>query len=159
MKYLGGKRELKKLVKNKMEDILSKAHDFAQEKHKGQKDDVEKDYFENHLIHVYTILRKVTTDKNVLSAALLHDTLEDTNTTYEELVKEFGKEIADLVNEVTHEGKKTEQGFFFPRLHSREAVLIKFADRLSNLSRMENWDEKRKEHYLKKSKFWRSELN
>ena len=39
-------------------------------------------------------------DLNTLQAAILHDTIEDTNTTYNELVQEFGKEVADIVAEV-----------------------------------------------------------
>lgn len=136
---------------------IKEAYDFAKEKHKDQKDDMGKDYFDAHLVVVYNILKYVTDDENILSAGLLHDTLEDTDTNYNELKEKFGQRIADLVNEVTHEGQKDEGGFYFPRLESKEAILIKFADRLSNLSRMENWGDKRKEHYLKKSKFWRSE--
>ena len=136
---------------------IEKAYDFAKEKHKDQKDDLGKDYFETHLLKVYDILKNVTKDENVLSAGLLHDTIEDTNTTYKELIKEFGEIIADLVNEVTNEGEADEKGFYFPRLKSKEAILIKFADRLSNISRMENWNEKRIEQYLRKSKFWKSE--
>ena len=55
------------------------------------------------------------------------------------------------------EGKKDEKGYWFPRLKSKDAIIVKFADRLSNLSRMDVWDEERQQHYLKKSKFWRSE--
>ncbi len=138
-------------------DKVNRAWLFAREKHDGQKDDLGKDYFETHLAVVYSILQKVTNNEDILSAGLLHDTLEDTDTTYEELVKKFGQNVAFLVAEVTHEGKADKHGFYFPRLKTKEAIIIKFADRLSNISRMENWDKKKKEQYLRKSKFWRSE--
>ena len=138
-------------------EIIQKAEKFAREKHKGQKDDEGNDYFETHCRNVFRILMNVTKDNHILIAGLLHDTLEDTNTTLDELKEKFGNRVANLVYEVTHEGKKDERGFYFPRLKTKEAIMIKFADRLSNISRMNNWNENRKEHYLKKSKFWRSE--
>lgn len=131
---------------------------FAKDKHYGQKDDDGIPYI-YHPMQVFRILFNVTSDVYILSAALLHDTLENTDTTYDELVKEFGLKVADLVNEVTHEGKPDSKGYYFPRLKSREAMMIKFADRLSNISRMDSWDDKRKQHYLKSSKFWRTEIN
>ncbi len=140
------------------EDKLLKAIAFAQEKHRGQLDDSGKDYFEEHCLQVYNILNTVTEDQNLLCAALLHDTYEDTDTTYEEVLRIFGKDIADLVNEVTQEGQKDSKGYYFPRLKTQRGIMLKFADRLSNLSRMEAWDDKRREHYLKKSKFWKSEI-
>ena len=136
---------------------ILKAKALSREKHKDQLDDCGKSYFDGHICQVVRILHEITNDTKIICAAYLHDTLEDTETSYEELVETFGVEIADLVNEVTHEGQADEKGFYFPRLQSREAILIKFADRLSNLSRMENWDEKRKRQYLRKSKFWKSE--
>lgn len=107
-----------------------KAIIFAKGKHYGQKDDCGKDYFESHITQVHHILLQVTEDPEILAAAWLHDTLEDTQTTYEELVEHFGKRIADVVNEVTHEGKKDQKGFYFPRLKSKDAILIKFAESL-----------------------------
>jgi len=151
---------IKKDGKKMIESILDKAINFGREKHKGQKDDGGNDYFEAHCMNVFGILVNVvnvTKNSHILVAGVLHDTLEDTETTYEELKKEFGKEVADLVNEVTHEGSKDENGFYFPRLKSKKAIIIKFADRLSNLSRMNGWDKKRQEHYLKKSAFWRNQ--
>jgi len=138
-------------------DITCKAKLFSKHKHTGQLDDIGLDYFETHIVQVVNILTQVTQDQEIIASAWLHDTIEDTETTYEELIKEFNKKIADLVMEVTHDGKADQKGFYFPRLSSKDAILIKFADRLSNLSRMGGWDEKRKLQYLKKSKFWKSE--
>ena len=137
-------------------DLVERAYDFAKLKHDGQLDDIGLPYFQ-HVLQVYSILKSVTADAEILAAALLHDTIEDTNTTLEELTEQFGARVAQLVNEVTHDGQKDQKGYYFPRLQSRDAILIKFADRLSNLSRMQNWDIARQEHYLKKSKFWKSE--
>ena len=154
-----------------MESIVEKAFGFARAKHQGQKDDCGKDYFIAHIEHMVAVLGILLwnaekcppgTDTaymeyytRVMTAAVLHDTIEDTDTTYEDLVREFGQEIADLVMEVTHEGTDDDFGYYFPRLKSRDAIIIKFADRLSNLSRMESWSAERKEHYLRKSKFWK----
>ena len=134
--------------------MIIKAIAFAERKHQGQLDDEYNDYFSSHSYIVGEILKNLTDDSDIICAGYLHDVLEDTKTDYEELVKEFGKRVADLVNEVTQEGKKDEKGFYFPRLKSKEAILIKLIDRASNISRMSSWDEKRKAHYLKKTKFW-----
>lgn len=133
----------------------TRAHHFAARKHKGKKDDDGKRYFETHIWKVAMAIRRLTDDDDVICAAFLHDTLEDTNTTYEELKIEFGKRVADLVNEVTHEGKADEYGFYFPRLKSPEAIMIKLVDRASNISRMDSWSEDRREHYIGKTKFWK----
>ena len=137
--------------------MIKKAQGFAKNKHSSQLDDSGKPYF-THLEQVVSILKQVTDDEDIICAAYLHDTLEDTETTVKELVTKFGERIANLVCEMTHAGKKDEHGYYFPLLKSREAILIKFADRLSNLSRMESWDAKRQEQYLRKSKFWKSEV-
>ena len=135
-------------------DLEFESYKFASIKHKNQLDDEGLPYFMVHIIPVVNILEQITTDKEIIAAAYLHDTLEDTDTTYEELEENFGKIIADLVLELTHKGNKTE-GYTFPRLKSKKAIIIKFADRLSNLSRMNGWDKKRQEHYMNKSRFWK----
>jgi len=135
-----------------VEDL--KAYEFAQKKHKGQLDDSGRDYFKAHVVPVAKALELMGWDEDVLSAALLHDTLEDTDTTYEELLRVFGMVITNLVTEVTHEGKKDHHGYFFPHLKTKRGISIKVADRLSNLSRIEAWPEERQEQYLRKTKFW-----
>ena len=130
-----------------------KAIEFALKKHKGQKYNINKDFFFAHPWQVFQVLSLITKDETILCAALLHDTLEDTNTTLKELKKEFGDEVANLVYEVTNEDG--ENGKCFPRLESKKAIILKFADRLLNLTNIDCWSEKKQNWYLKKSKFWR----
>ena len=58
---------------------------FARKKHKGQLDDCKKDYFNTHILQVVNILKQVTKSEDIIFAGYLHDTLEDTDTTYDEL--------------------------------------------------------------------------
>lgn len=138
-----------------MTGLELKAQQFAKRKHEGQKDDAELDYYISHILQVVHIIREVTDDVDIICAAHLHDTIEDTETNYEELVTEFNQRVADLVMEVTHDGEDDHYGRYFPRLKSKDGYILKFADRLSNLSRMDCWDIGRREHYMKKSKFWK----
>jgi (p)ppGpp synthase/HD superfamily hydrolase len=139
--------------------LVQKASDFAIQAHDGQKDDEGLDYYVAHLLSVATIIDNLEHDEEMTAVAFLHDTLEDTDTTYYELEREFGKSIADMVNELTHDGEKDSYGYYFPRLKSQKAIIIKFADRLSNLSRMNAWDEERRRQYIAKSKFWKDGSN
>ncbi|MBN2335250.1 HD domain-containing protein [Candidatus Bathyarchaeota archaeon] len=136
--------------------LEDKALDYASKKHKGQLDDRGRPYFFAHVIQVYNVLLDVTDDEATLCAGLLHDVIEDTDTTYDELVHEFNKEIADLVMEVTHEGTDYSD-YYFPRLSSRKAVEIQFADRLSNMTRMREWPGDVQQRFLEDSVFWRTE--
>jgi (p)ppGpp synthase/HD superfamily hydrolase len=93
----------------------------------------------NHFLEVYQILQDEFNifDQNVLVAALLHDTLEDTNTTYEEIEKTFSKEIADLVQEVSHPknyNSEQKKEYYESLKHvSSGAKMIKLADFTSHL--------------------------
>jgi GTP pyrophosphokinase len=144
---------------NMNKTLVSKAIVFGAKAHAGHLDDSGNDYFMSHCWQVYEIMRILyPEDFQLQSAALLHDTLEDTDVTYETLVSEFGVDVANLVLEVTHERKADDKGWYFPHLHSTRGIVLKFADRTSNLSRMEGvWNAKRIEKYIKKSKFWQSE--
>lgn len=140
---------------NEAQALISRALAFATTAHKDQSRDDGAPYI-THPIQVANLVRQVTTDADLIAAAYLHDVVEDTDVTYYQLKAAFGGRIADLVMEVTHEGDDT-RGYYFPRLKSREGILLKFADRLSNLSGMDGWAERRRAHYMKKSKFWKSE--
>ncbi len=133
--------------------LLRKALKYATEKHKNQLDDSGKSYIV-HPIQVCEILSMVANDDtNLLAAAYLHDVIEDCGVTYFDLERNFNKDIADLVMEVTK--IVINRVKYFPRLSTQRGIMLKFADRLSNISRMESWSEKRKKHYLKSSKFWK----
>lgn len=134
--------------------LIAQAYEFANLAHQGQLRDDGTPFF-SHPVQVATILSEITDDEVLIAAALLHDVIEDTFVTYDGVVDAFGVEVADLVNEVTHEGSPDSKGYYFPRLKTQRGIMLKFADRLSNLSDMKTWDEKRKEHYLRKSKFWK----
>lgn len=113
---------------------------FAARKHSAQRrKDAEASPYINHPIALAHLLAgHGITDRNVLAAALLHDTIEDTDTTSAELEGAFGEKIASIVREVTDDKslKKAER----KRLQiehaahaSREAKLVKLADKISNL--------------------------
>ena len=79
---------------------LSKAYSFALEAHKNQKR-VSGAPYAVHPIAVADILAELKLDSATIITGLLHDTIEDTKATYELVLKEFGKEVADLVDGVT----------------------------------------------------------
>lgn len=129
--------------------IIDKALDFATEKHKGQKYNG-KSYIV-HPVLTYRIVKAIFPhDFELQAAAILHDTLEDTPTTASELAETFGSDIASLVYEVTKTDTNT-----FPNLKTTRGVILKFADRLANLSCMDKKPMEWQLQYINKSKFWR----
>ena len=93
----------------------------------------------NHFLRVLAVLQDEfrIEDGEVLIAAILHDTLEDTDTTYEELEQTFSKNVADLVQEVSHPINYNEEqkvDYYEHLKHiSLKAKIIKLADFTSNL--------------------------
>jgi GTP pyrophosphokinase len=132
---------------------INKAYELAMRMHGDTVDDSGENYFISHCLNVYNILRQTTNDEDLLCAGLLHDTLEDTKLTYIELKDKIGTEVADLVYEVTKVEQK--DGGHFPNLKTEKGIILKFADRLSNLSRMQCWKDSKRTWYLNKSKFWK----
>lgn len=150
-----------KVVQLKRKPVLKRAICFAGEKHATQlrKDKQQTPYIE-HLFAVCSELLLVgkVTDPEVLAAGFLHDTLEDTETTREELESIFGRRVRMLVEEVSDdkslpkEERKRLQIEHAARL-SKDAALIKLADKISNVSDVifnppRDWDIKRREDYL-----------
>ncbi len=93
----------------------------------------------NHFLDVFQILQDEFSvdDQNVLTAGLLHDTLEDTSATYEEIKRTFSKRVADLVQEVSHPKNYTQEQRqeYYEKIKtiSLGAKLIKMADFVSHL--------------------------
>lgn len=124
---------------------LMKAVDFAAEKHKEQKrKDPQGTPYINHPIRVCNKLTKAgITDLKILQAALLHDTLEDTKTTAEEIEKEFGIEVLKIVQECSDDKKlpaaeRKKQQIAHASKISYEAMLVKLADKFDNLTDLLN---------------------
>src|SRR4051812_34040303 len=87
----------------KQEELLRKAFAYAEKKHAGQKRKSGEDYF-IHPVGAAIILGQVFPDASTIAATFLHDIPEDTKTPLEEIKKEFGAEIAALVDGVTKLG-------------------------------------------------------
>ena len=85
---------------NADEDLLNRAYVFGVRAHGNQKRDSGDPYF-SHPLEVAGILTDLQLDDATIVTALLHDTIEDTETTHADIEKLFGREIADLVDGVT----------------------------------------------------------
>ena len=140
---------------------ILKALHFAATKHRDQRrKDVEASPYINHPIEVAELLAREggVTDPVLLQAAILHDTIEDTNTTPEELDEVFGADVRGVVEEVTDDKslpkaeRKRLQIEHAPNLSAR-ARQIKMADKISNvrgitLTPPADWSLARRMEYL-----------
>ena len=124
-------------------ETLSKAYTFALNAHKNQKRDAGEPFI-IHPIAVADILTDLKLDSATITTGLLHDTIEVTKATYKTVEKEFGKEVADLVDGVTKisqlEGKiisnsKVEnfRKLILATCKDIRVLLVKLADRLHNM--------------------------
>ncbi|OHB18941.1 MAG: hypothetical protein A2913_00950 [Parcubacteria group bacterium RIFCSPLOWO2_01_FULL_40_65] len=110
----------------------------------------------NHFLEVSHILRDElgVKDQDILIAGILHDTLEDTSATYEEIEKTFSKRVADLVQEVSHPKNYTQEQRqeYYEKLKtiSTGAKLIKMADFTSHLRNFIKIYEKEEQHLYPK---------
>ena len=141
-------------------EIVLRAAAFAAEKHRNQRrKDEEASPYINHPVQVAHILvQENVEDPEVLAAALLHDTIEDTNTSLEELEIVFGYEIACIVNECTDNKKlnklERKQAQIDHAAHiSHKAKLVKLADKIANVNDINDappagWSLERKREYF-----------
>ncbi len=125
------------------QERIHQAFEFISEKHREQVRKSGEPYVV-HPLHVAKILSDLNMDVTTVLAGLLHDTLEDTETTYEEIEGLFGKDVAEIVEGVTKIGKikfrnlKEAQAENFRKLILATAkdirvVIVKLADRLHNM--------------------------
>lgn len=142
-------------------ELLLKAAQFAAEKHKNQRrKDAHATPYINHPLNLAYILSNEAgiTDPTTLVAAILHDTIEDTETSEAEIQHHFGSEIAGIVREVTD--NKSLSKIDRKRLQikngpkkSYKAKLVKFADKIANLRDIathppQDWSLARQQEYF-----------
>ena len=131
------------LYKRGESEVLIKAYYFARDAHTGQKRASGEDYF-THPCAVAQILMSLGMDYTTVSAAFLHDVIEDTPFSDDDILREFGQEILTLVNGVTKldkiqfKSKEEEQAENFKKIFVSMAkdvrvIIVKLADRLHNM--------------------------
>lgn len=137
-------------------DLIDRAYHFAENAHEGQFRKSGEPYF-IHPVEVAKILIELKLDSSTVAAALLHDVIEDTEYSFEEIKQHFGEEIAVLVEGVTKltrmsfESKEERQAenlrkMFVAMAKDIRVILIKLADRLHNMRTLKyQSDEKKKE--------------
>lgn len=154
--------DLLEMVKDYSEEdikLIKKAYDYANYLHDGQMRQSGEPYI-SHPLNVAYILAQMHADRDTLCAALLHDTLEDTDTTKEEITSQFNDDIANLVDGVTKISKmnfssKHDQNMANTRkiiiglTNDVRIIIIKLADRLHNMQTLQFKSEfKQKENAL-----------
>lgn len=142
-------------------DRITKALSFAAEAHRNQrrKGAAQEPYI-NHLIEVFGLVAQTTSgdDMDTLIAALLHDVVEDTPTTYQEVAERFGEQVSEIVRENSDDMSLPKAERRRARIaamahKSREARIVKMADVISNLraiavSPPAGWSTERRLSYL-----------
>lgn len=137
---------MRKNPEPKEKELLTKAYNAAFEAHKPQKRASGEPYF-NHVFATAKNLAEYGLDATMIAAGFLHDTIEDTPVTEDEIREVFGDEIVFLVNGVTKLGTLKYQGrkrhveslrkFFIATAQDYRVVIIKLADRLHNAQTLE----------------------
>ncbi|MDO4962704.1 MAG: HD domain-containing protein, partial [bacterium] len=148
-----------KIYNPEEEEIVKKAYEYAKVLHEGQVRQSGEPYI-THPLNVAYILASMHADRDTICAGLLHDTLEDTNITKEDIAENFNKDVANLVDGVTKLAKmnfssKKDQTLANTRkiitgiTEDVRIIIIKLADRLHNMRTLEYKSEfKQKENSL-----------
>ena len=135
-------------------NLITKAFNMAELHHRGQKRNSGEDYI-IHPLNVALILADMNMDTQTIIAGLLHDTIEDTDVTYEDIKNDFGEEIANLVDGVTklkklnYKTKRENQAENIRKMVLAMAkdirvIIVKLADRTHNMRTLEYMTEEKK---------------
>lgn len=124
-------------INNEIQPNLTKAQYFAEVSHAGQVYNDEVPYTV-HLSHVVKTLERFgINDTAMLCAGWLHDSIEDTRVSYNDIRQKFGFEVAELVYAVTNElgrNRKERSEKTYPKMQSNQrALILKLADRIANV--------------------------
>jgi len=145
LELLSGVTHHEKLSEDELKGILWKAYEFGLRHHEGQKRLSGEPYFESHCVEVAKILANWNMDHVTIIGGLLHDTIEDTDATLEDIEEIFGSDVANLVNGasklsgIRFSSRKAKQAGNFMKMlisvaQDLRVIIIKFADRLHNMS-------------------------
>jgi len=152
--FLKLKNNVSKYIKNKEHlDLIQEAYNYAKNKHKGQLRKSGEEYI-IHPLSVAIILSNLHTDYVTIIAGLLHDVLEDTDTTLDDIKNKFGEEVALLTDGVTKLGKykfeginketdkieaqaKNYQKMLLAMAKDIRVIIVKLSDRLHNIRTLE----------------------
>jgi GTP diphosphokinase / guanosine-3',5'-bis(diphosphate) 3'-diphosphatase len=166
MKLLNGKFQqlLAKVAENRPSDdleIIRKAYDFSLKHHQGQTRASGEPYL-IHPLEVSLVLADMKLDSTAISAGLLHDAIEDTPVTHEDIRREFGEQVVHIVEGVTKidkinlaskEERQAEnvRKMVLAMVDDIRVVLIKLADRLHNMRTLKHLPEERRQNVAKET--------
>jgi len=136
-------------------DLLALAFQYSLEKHEGQKRASGEEYI-THCVEVAKILSEIHLDTVSIAASLLHDVVEDTGTPVEEIGREFGQEIATIVDGLTKISRfefgsmaerqvETYRKLLLSMARDARVILVKLADRLHNMRTLEHMPRAKRE--------------
>ena len=142
-----------------MSDLIDKAIFYATMKHKNVNRKGSKIPYIIHPLEAMSIAATMTDDEEIIAATALHDVIEDTDTTYDDIKNEFGKRVADLV---AHESKNLLDGYSkdlswyeVKKLElnhlikcDKDTKIVTLSDKLSNMRNIHN------DYYLNGDDFW-----
>ena len=140
--------EVEKYVKSKNSiDLIVKSYELAKKQHEGQFRKSGDPYIQ-HPIEVAYMLACLKVSPETICAGFLHDVLEDTDITKEKIIKDFGTDVADIVDGVTKIGKlkyltkeralaKTHQKILLAMAKDIRVILVKLIDRVHNMRTLE----------------------
>src|SRR5437762_6475215 len=155
---------LKTVGENRPNDdlsIIQKAYDFSLQHHEGQKRASGEPYL-IHPLEVASVLADMKLDPSAIAAGLLHDAVEDTPVTIEDIHKQFGEQVAHIVEGVTkidkinlasREERQAEnvRKMVLAMVSDIRVVLIKLADRLHNMRTLKHLPEERRQHVARET--------
>src|SRR5579864_9294322 len=166
MKLLNGRFQqlLAKVAENRPSDdldIIRKAYDFSLKHHQGQTRASGEPYL-IHPLEVSLVLADMKLDSTAISAGLLHDAIEDTGVTHEDVRREFGDQVVHIVEGVTkidkinlasREERQAEnvRKMVLAMVDDIRVVLIKLADRLHNMRTLKHLPEERRQQVAKET--------
>lgn len=143
-----------------LKESVRKAWEFAEKKHEGQYRKYSDLPYFVHPKAVARIVEQISQNSDLVAVAFLHDVLEDTDTTEEELRQEFSTSICNIVKELTN--SKEDRGHMKKRVYmldkmsrmSNDALLVKLADRLHNILFINEENMKNEKHFKFIKYYW-----